>query len=147
MRPFLRDYGLHGLLILVLALTAIRAWLVYPTRDELEAGIASKDPRVQVRALHLKAGRRGTSFSQEDIVRMLGSEEPLVRELAMIPMMMRFAPGALRDGETGKLEEREERRRARFLSNHRIGNFDERTLARFREFLEGRAEASDQGGG
>ena len=143
MRPALRDYGLHGTLVLVLVLSAIRAVLVYPTHAELEARIASKDPRVQVRALHMKACREGTSFSQGDIVRMLGSEESLVRELAMLPNMMRFATGSLRDEETAKLSDRDARRRARFLRNHRIGIFDERSLAGFQEFLEGRAEAND----
>ena len=143
MRSFLRDYGVHAALLAVVVLSMLQARLRFHGDAELEAMIASEDPRVQVHALHTKACRKGSALSEAEVLSMLRSDEPLVRELAMIPTLMRHGTRSLREAEISKLRERRARRRARFLLNHRIGNFDPMSLAELEEFLKGPVPMDD----
>ena len=129
------SYRLHALLLAILAVFGFRAALTHEDRTELGARIESTDPEVRVRALHVKAARKGMGFSDDAVAGMLASTDALVRDLALLPTLMRFGTREMRETYIRGLEDRVARRRARFLMQERFGNFDEMSLSDLEEFL------------
>ena len=129
-------WRLHGLLVLAIAGTVLTARLGWRSEEALWEAV--RGPRVEdrVEALHVLACRVGTDFQDEDLVDMLAADETLVRELALLPPLLRHGDRAAREAMITSLESASARRRARFLLTDRFGSFDPLTLEELEAFLE-----------
>ena len=87
-------------------------------------------------ALHVLACRAGTDFQDEDLVDMLAADETRVRELALLPPLLRHGDRTAREAMIASLDSASARRRARFLLTDRFGSFDPLTLEELEAFLE-----------
>ena len=124
-----RGYWLHLMLLIGLAMQVVSARRSHKTDAEIDVMVESGDPHERVYGLHLKASRGVPRFTRDDVVPMLRSDEPLVRELMMTSNMMRFRNVRVRMNEMQSWTDAAVLQRSRFLLSYRIGNFDSVTYA------------------
>ena len=96
-----RGYWLHLLLLIVLAMQVALSRRAHKTDADIDVMVESGNPQEKVYGLHLKASRGVPRFTRNDVVPMLRSDEPLVRELMMTSNMMRFRNVRVRMNEMG----------------------------------------------
>ncbi len=137
-----RGYWLHLLLLIVLAMQVVSARRSHKTDADIDAMVESGDPHEKVLGLHLKASRGDPRFTRNDVVPMLRSDEPLVRELMMTSNMMRFRNVRIRLREMESWSDSAVLQRSRFLLRYRIGNFDSVTYDELEAFLDAGAGGS-----
>lgn len=131
-----RGYWLHLLLLIVLALQVASARRAHKTDADIDVMVESGDPQERVYGLHLKASRGVPRFTRNDVVPMLRSDEPLVRELMMTSNMMRFRNVRVRMNEMQSWSDAAMLLRSEFLLNYRIGNFASVTYDELQAFLD-----------
>ena len=129
-------WGLHGLLALAMAGTVLTARLGWRSEEALWEAARGSSVEDRVEALHVLACRVGTDFQDEDLVDMLAADETRVRELALLPPLLRHGDRAAREAMIASLDSASARRRARFLLTDRFGSFDPLTLEELEAFLE-----------
>lgn len=129
-------WRLHGLLVLAIAGTVLTARLGWRSEEALWEAVRGPSVEDRVEALHVLACRAGTDFQDEDLVDMLAADETRVRELALLPPLLRHGDRTAREAMIASLDSASARRRARFLLTDRFGSFDPLTLEELEAFLE-----------